>query len=78
MGQEITIPLLGISTWVSNSANENEIIEAVNEASIAFCIASTKYGMGIENELIAVEKDKNKKEKRNMKTIINIKNKRKR
>ena len=78
MGQEITIPLLGISTWVSNSANENEIIEAVNEASIAFCKASTKYGMGIENELIAVEKDKNKKEKRNMKTIINIKNKRKR
>jgi hypothetical protein len=57
MSSTIKIPLLGMETNVSKDASIEEIIEAVTEATIVFCIASTKYGMGIENELIAIEKD---------------------
>jgi len=46
-----------METNVSKDTSIEEIIEAVTEATIVFCIASTKYGMGIENELIAIEKD---------------------
>lgn len=57
MGRVIKIPMLGIETNVSSEANENEIIQAVAEASVAFCIASTEHGDGIKNELKKVEDD---------------------
>lgn len=58
MSTTVKIPLLGIETSVSKNASIEEIIQAVSEASVGFCIAATKYGMGIENELIAVQEDK--------------------
>ena len=57
MAREIKIPLLGISTLVSEGATETEIIEAVSEASIAFCISSEEHGRGIIRELELVEED---------------------
>jgi hypothetical protein len=57
MAREIKIPLLGISTLVSEGATETEIIEAVSEASIAFCINSEEQGRGIIRELELVEED---------------------
>jgi hypothetical protein len=57
MAREIKIPLLGISTLVSEGATETEIIEAVSEASIAFCINSEEHGRGIIRELELVEED---------------------
>ncbi len=56
---EIEIPLIGLTTWVSDKATESEIIEAVSEASVAFCIASVKYGKGIEKEMEFVKEEKN-------------------
>ena len=55
MAREIKIPLLGISTLVSEGATETEIIEAVSEASVAFCIISEEHGRGIIRELELVE-----------------------
>jgi hypothetical protein len=51
MAKEIKIPLIGGTTWVNDNATENEIITAVSEATIAFCIISIKNGNGIEAEL---------------------------
>ncbi len=57
MSKSIKIPLLGIETNVNNDASEKEIIEAVSEASVAFCIASTEEGKGIKKELELVNQD---------------------
>ena len=57
MSKSIKIPLFGIETNVSEDATEKEIIEAVSEASVAFCIASTEYGQGIKKELELVNQD---------------------
>lgn len=51
MSRTIKIPLLGIETNVSKEASEKEIIEAVAEATAAFCIAATEEGKGIKEEL---------------------------
>jgi hypothetical protein len=51
MAREIKIPLIGATTWVNDDATENEIVKAVSEATIGFCIASVKQGNGIEKEL---------------------------
>jgi 2-hydroxy-3-keto-5-methylthiopentenyl-1-phosphate phosphatase len=55
----LKIPLLGIETNVSKDPSIEEIIQAVSEASVSFCIASDGYGSGIREELEAVE-DKTK------------------
>lgn len=53
----IKIPLLGIETNVSDDATEQEIIEAVSEASVAFCVATASEGRSILAELKNVRKD---------------------
>lgn len=63
-GREIEIPLIGLTTWVSDTATEKEIIEAVSEASVAFCLASVRHGEGIEKELEYSEKERKEKMKR--------------
>jgi hypothetical protein len=57
MSRTIKIPLLGIETNVNKDATEKDIIEAVSEASVAFCIASTEDGQGIKKELELVNQD---------------------
>ena len=47
---EIKIPLLGIET-VANIDSVDDIIQAVTEASVAFCIAAEEHGQGIKKEL---------------------------
>ena len=56
----LKIPLLGIETNVSKTPSIEEIIQAVSEASVAFCIASDEYGRGIKKELEAVEEENKK------------------
>ena len=55
MTRTIKIPLLGVETCVSTDATETEIIDAVSEAAVAFCIAAQRHGQGIEKELELVE-----------------------
>ncbi len=64
MAREIEIPLIALSTVVSDKATESEIIQAVSEASVAFCLASVKHGKGIEKELEYAEKEIKEKMKR--------------
>jgi hypothetical protein len=58
MSREIEIPLIDLTTWVSDKASESEIIEAVSEAAVLFCIASEKHGKGITKELELIKKEK--------------------
>jgi hypothetical protein len=62
--REIEIPLIGLTTWVSDKASESEIIEAVSEAAVLFCIASEKHGKGTTKELGLIKKEKEMKRKR--------------
>lgn len=47
----VELPLLGINTIAKD---ENDIDKAVEEAITSFCIASNKFGQGIEKELQAL------------------------
>jgi hypothetical protein len=59
--REIFIPQIGSSTIVPINATEQEIIDAVSELTILFCISCTKFGNGIEKELEELENDKDYK-----------------
>lgn len=63
MSREIEMPLIGLTTWVSDKATESEIIEAVSEAAVAFCIASEKHDKGIENEIELIKEEEMKRKR---------------
>jgi hypothetical protein len=50
MANIIKIPLLGIETVTDENSIE-DIIKAVSEASVCFCIQAEKHGLGIEKEI---------------------------
>lgn len=58
MSRIIKIPLIDLETNVSNDASELEIIEAVSEATVIFCINASEDGEGIRDELKVIEDKK--------------------
>lgn len=52
----IKIPLLGIET-VADTDSVEDIIKAVSEASVAFCIMAESHGEGITKEIELVDKN---------------------
>ena len=52
----IKIPLLGIET-VADTDSIEDIIKAVSEASVAFCIMAESHGAGITKEIELVDKN---------------------
>ena len=52
----IKIPLLGIET-IANTDSIEDIIKAVSEASVLFCINAEKFGAGIVKEIELIDKN---------------------